>query len=216
MPGQPAEPGRRRVGHSAYRATHAGNRLAYYLRYAEHTAAVQEVFVSFICAARTAVTMGSDHALDVWQGEWAALRRYPYQGQWHTLRPDAYGRYHAGATALTFFLEVDRGTCGLRDLAAKLAAYCAYRDFDRFTCEPVDGGATFPALLVVTTSDERLRNILVLARSVADDRTTSPLMVWGTTAPDLVAHGPLGPIWHDPAQHPPHRLWPDAVDNTKG
>jgi hypothetical protein len=208
LPCRPSRPARR--------VNRDGNRLAYYRRYAEHTVAVQQVLVGFVCAARAAQANGDDHALEAWQGEWAALRRYPYEGQWHTLRPDAYGCYRAGTTTVAFFLELDRATSGLRDLATKLAAYCAYRDSGLFARNPPRGGPAFPVMLVVTTSDERLRNILAQAQAVAVDRMTRPLALWGATATDLAAHGPLGSVWRDTVQQPACNLWPETGTGVIG
>jgi hypothetical protein len=184
-------------------------RLAYCRRYAEHTQEVQAVFVGFVCAARAAANAGRVHALEAWQFEWAALRRYPHDGRWQTLRPDAYGRYRVGRRVRAFFLEIDRGTSGLSALAAKFAGYCAYRDSGLYARDPARGALVFPVLLVVTTGEERLRHILASARAVAAERLIRPLVVWVATAADLAAHGPLGPIWRNAVQHPARTLSPD-------
>ena len=122
-----------------------------------------------------------------------------------TLRPDAYGRYRVGRRALAFFLEIDRGTSGLRSFAAKLVAYAAYRDSGLHARDPTRGEGAFPLLLVVTTGEERLRHILDLRLTVARARFTRPLVVWVATAEDLATHGPLGPIWRESTRRPP--LW---------
>jgi hypothetical protein len=185
-------------------------RLAYCRRYAEHTQEVQAVFVGFVCAARAAANAGRDHVLEAWQFEWAALRRYPHDGRWQTLRPDAYGRYRVGRRVRAFFLEIDRGTSGQSALATKFAGYCAYRASGLYARDPAHGALAFPVLLVVTTGEERLRHILESARAVAATQLTRPLVVWVATAADLAGHGPLGPIWRTSAQHPAGPLWPDT------
>jgi len=188
----------------------SGYQLAYYRRYAEHTESVQAVFIAFVQAARAAVEAGEDHALETWRFEWAALRRYPRNEQRRTPRPDAYGRYRVGGQALAFFLEIDRGTSGLRDWASKLVAYGAYRDSGPNSRDPAHGDSAFPTLLVVTTGEERLRHILALGPKVATAHLTRPLGVWVTTATDLAAQGPLGPIWRAAEWLPPRPLWGDA------
>jgi len=190
--------------------------LAYYRRYAEHTESVQAVFIAFVQAARAALEAGEDHALETWRFEWAALRRYPHNERRRTPRPDAYGRYRVGGQALAFFLEIDRGTSGLRDWASKLVAYGAYRDSGLHSRDPAHGEPAYPLLLVVTTGEERLRHILALGPQVATARLTRPLDMWVTTAADLAAQGPLGPIWRAAAWRPPHPLWPDASGGAGG
>jgi hypothetical protein len=189
-------------------------RLAYCRRYAEHTQEVQAVFVGFVCAAHAAANAGRDHVLEAWQFEWAALRRYPHDGRWQTLRPDAYGRYRVARCVLAFFLEIDRGTSGLSALASKFAAYCAYRDSGLYARDPAHGALAFPALLLVTTGEERLRHILESARAVAAGCLTRPLVVWVATAADLGAQGPLGPIWRDAVHYPARALFPDDAGSA--
>jgi hypothetical protein len=119
----------------------SGRRLAWLQRYLQHTCAVQEVFLGFVRAARAAQADGVSHTLEVWQGDWACARRYTDDGVFRTLRPDAYGCYRIDEEFLTFFVEVDRGTCTLRrGLGAKLAAYVAYRDSGAWAHGRMDRG----------------------------------------------------------------------------
>jgi hypothetical protein len=197
------------------KAVLGGRRLEWLQRYLAHTCAVQEVFLGFVRAARMAQAQGRDHALELWQGDWACARRYTDRGLWHTLRPDALGRYRFGDERLTFFVEIDRGTCTLRrHLRAKLAAYLAYRDSGGWA-HGVRAELVFPTVLVVTTAEGRLRHLLDLAAAVVTARLTRPLALLVATAEDLAARGPLGPIWRDAVQHPPRRLYP-AVENRGG
>jgi hypothetical protein len=177
---------------------------------------VQAVFVGFVSAARAAADAGHDHALEAWQFEWAAVRRFPHDGRWQTLRPDAYGRYRVGRQVLAFFLEIDRGTSGLRALESKFAGYCAYRDSGLYARDPAHGALAFPVILVVTTGEERLRHILESVRAVAAEHLTRPLAVWVATAADLAAHGPLGRIWRETARHPARTLCRDADAGVSG
>src|SRR5262249_36128825 len=62
-------------------------------------------------------------------------------------------------------------------------------------------------LLVVTTTQGRVRHVLDLAIAVASAHLTRPLALLVTTAEDLATRGPLGPIWRDAVQAPPHALY---------
>jgi len=180
----------------------AGTRLVWLQRYLEHTVGLQEVYLAFVRAAQA----HTDHALDLWRGEWALAHHFEYSGAWHTLRPDAAGVYRAGAETLSFYLEFDRGTATLGDVYEKLDTYRAYRASGLYTRDRALSPLHFPTLLVLTTGEERLRNILDLVDEVAQATLTLPLVVRVATARDLAQHGPLGAIWRASAAWPPTPL----------
>ncbi len=53
-------------------------------------------------------------------------RRYRVGEQWYNLRPDALAEYRLGAQQVRFWLEWDRGTMNVRDLAIKFTSYASY------------------------------------------------------------------------------------------
>jgi len=170
-----------------------GRHLAWLQRYLEHTCAVQEVLLGFVRAARQTRGQGQEHELEVWRGEWAAAQHYPWQGAWRNVRPDAALVYHMGVRAHSFFLEVDRGTCTLGDLQAKLDAYADYAESGAW----LRTYQSFPTILMVTTGEARLRNILALNERIATTRLCRPLPLLVTTTADLCHRGPLAGIWRE-------------------
>ena len=53
-------------------------------------------------------------------------RRYRVGEQWYNLRPDALAEYRVGQQQMRFWLEWDRGTMNVRDLAVKFTSYAHY------------------------------------------------------------------------------------------
>ena len=53
-------------------------------------------------------------------------RRYRVGEQWYNLRPDALSEYRVGQQHIRFWLEWDRGTMNVRDLAVKFTSYASY------------------------------------------------------------------------------------------
>jgi hypothetical protein len=49
-------------------------------------------------------------------------RRYQVGEQWYNLRPDALAEYCGGSQQFRFWLEWDRGTMNVRDLAIKFSS----------------------------------------------------------------------------------------------
>jgi len=191
------------------RARRRGRYLAWMARYGEHTAGMQAVYLGFVRAARAA---GQAHALEEWRGEWACVRYFAHDGAWQILRPDAVGRYRAGAEELSFFVELDRGTYGPGVFRAKLAAYSAYRASGAWA----RGSPAFPTMLVVTSDEKRLRTILTLNLQVAAARLALPLDMVVATREALDRHGVHGPIWHEGVTLPPRRLFSPAPRPLEG
>jgi hypothetical protein len=162
------------------------------LRHLAHTLGVNAVFVTIVLAARRVTQAGGDDALEEWRSAAACARG--------RFRPDGYGCYRRGGSRFGFFLEYDRGTERAGEYAAKLAAYCRYRESSQLTRD-YDG---FPLLLVVTISDvaeARFAHQAYLARQY---RTATPLVVFLTTTERIQTHaeGILGPIWCTPGPSP--------------
>jgi len=53
-------------------------------------------------------------------------RRYQVHKQWYKLRPDALAEYRVGSQQMRFWLEWDRGTMNVHDLAIKFTSYAHY------------------------------------------------------------------------------------------
>jgi hypothetical protein len=116
-------------------------------------------------------------------------RRYRVGEQWYNLRPDALADYRVGSQQMRFWLEWDRGTMNVRDLAIKFASYAQYIASREWARE----WSTLPRLFCVAPdiAQERRLQRVALARL-----TSSPgLVVWTTTEALLNKQGPLAPIW---------------------
>jgi hypothetical protein len=53
-------------------------------------------------------------------------RRYQVGKQWYTLRSGAFAEYRMGHQCTRFWLEWDRGSMNVRDLAIKFTSYAHY------------------------------------------------------------------------------------------
>jgi len=115
-------------------------------------------------------------------------RRYGVGEQWCNLRPDVLAEYRTGQQRMRFWLEWDRGTMNVRDLAVKFTSYASYIASREWARED----PMLPVLLCVApeTGQERRMQRVALARR------TSPagLMVWTNTEVLLNELGPLAPI----------------------
>jgi hypothetical protein len=100
--------------------------------------------------------------------------------QWYNLRPDALAEYRVESQQMRFWLEWDRGTMNVRDLAIKFSSY-----------------AHFIASREWAREDARVPKHLCVAPDIAQERyVSSPgLMLWTTTEVLLNEYGPLAPIW---------------------
>ena len=96
------------------------------VRHLEHTAGIYGFFASLSQAASQDAIAGRQHRLLWWETAAASERRYRDHEHWHNLRPDAMGEYQAGEQRVRFWLEWDRGTMNVRDLAIKFTSYAHY------------------------------------------------------------------------------------------
>ncbi len=116
-------------------------------------------------------------------------RRYRVGEQWYNLRPDALAEYRIGSQLLRFWLEWDRGTMNVRDLAIKFTSYAHYiasREWARECSIPL-------ALLCIAPDIAQERRIMRIAQARL---THSPeLVLWTTTELLLNEYGPLAGIW---------------------
>ena len=116
-------------------------------------------------------------------------RRFRVGEQWYNLRPDALAEYHVGSQRMCFWLEWDRGTMNVRDLAIKFTSYAHYIASREWAREH----AILPRLLCVAPEIAQERRMLRVAR--ARLASTPGLVLWTTTEVLLNEHGLLSPVW---------------------
>ena len=157
----------------------------------EHRLAINDVRLAFELTAQKAA-----HSL-AWQPEPACHHRFPVwdpekrQERRFFLGPDAYARTTGPDGAVAFFLEVDRGTEGHRRLVDKVQTYLSLSASGQYQAHYApEGSKAFRVLFVVTTGEQRLRNIkTVLERST--DR-----LVWLSLLSSVVSQDVLyDPFW---------------------
>jgi predicted transcriptional regulator len=160
---------------------------AWLLQRIGHTAGIYSFFASLTQAARRE----PGHELCWWETGPVCERRYLVGEQWYNLRPDALAEYRVGQRQMRFWLEWDRGTMNVRDLAVKFTSYAHYIASREWAREH----SMLPVLLCVAPDIAQERRM----QRVAQDRLTStPEVVYTTTEVLLKDHGPLAPIWlHD-------------------
>ncbi len=124
-------------------------------------------------------------------------RRYQVGEQWYNLRPDALAAYRTGQQCTCFWLEWDRGTMNLRDLAVKFTSYAHYIALREWARED----SILPALVCVAPDIAQERRVQRVAQARLIQCTG--LEVWTTTEVLFHEHGPLAHIWLQSL--PPHR-----------
>ncbi len=164
----------------------------------EHAVAINDVYALAVRAcAHGGVRIGG------WRDDrqLAAMNRI---GETHFVSvPDGFFALSAGGPVVGHFLELDRGTetvFGIserrRDWKAKIAGYEAYFR-ERYGAEALFEGIAAPVVLTVTTSAERLANLVAATRAAGGGAR-----YWYTTLDALDPEdAPRGaafwePIWH--------------------
>jgi hypothetical protein len=133
----------------------------------------------------------------VWQSEPACHHRFsvwdPEKRQERRLflGPDAYARFLAPDGPVAFFLEVDRGTEGHRRLVDKVEAYLSLSASGQYQAHYTPAGSkAFRVLFVVTTGEQRLRNVKTVLERQAER------LVWLSLLSQVVTQDVLyAPIW---------------------
>ena len=115
-------------------------------------------------------------------------RRYHVGEQWYNLKPDEPAEYRVGQQRTRFWLEWDRGTMNVRDLAVKFTSYASYIGSREWAREH----SMLPVLVCFAPDIAQERRM----QRVSQARLMSPhgLMVWTTTRVLLDEQGPLAPI----------------------
>ena len=158
---------------------------AWLLQHIKHTAGIYSFFASLTQAARRE----PGQELCWWETGAVCERRYRVGEQWYNLRPDALAECRVGSQQIRFWLEWDRGTMNVRDLAVKFTSYAYYIASREWARE----GSMLPVLVCVAPDIAQERRM----QRVAQARLTSTpgLVVWTTTRVLLNEQGPLAPIW---------------------
>ena len=155
------------------------------LQHIQHTAGIYSFFATLTEAAQRE----PGHALCWWETGAMCERRYRVGEQWYNLRPDALAEYHLASRQIRFWLEWDRGTMNVRDLAIKFASYAKYIASREWARER----STLPRLFCVAPDVAQERRIQRVAQ--AGLTYTHGVEVWTATEVLLNEHGPLAPIW---------------------
>ena len=139
-----------------------------------------------------------------WLSASEAVQRFTCGDVAHWLRPDGAGDVHLQGKERRFYLEWDRGTVRLPELAEKLrvyAAYCADR------CRAGCPDSALPRLLVVTSGPSRENAIWNVLQALSADRSSASSRVFTTLDTLLERLGVLGQIWRS-GEGTRHASWP--------
>ncbi len=163
---------------------------AWLLRHIQHTAGIYGFFAALSQAAEQERLKGQgEHALRWWETGATCERRYGVQDRWYNLRPDALAEYQWGEQRVRFWLEWDRGTMNVRDLAIKFTSYAQYITSREWARER----SVLPMLLCVAPDMAQEKRILRVAQAML--AKTSGLLMRTTVVPYLAREGPLAAIW---------------------
>src|SRR5947207_14707582 len=121
----------------------------------------------------------------LWEKGAMCERRYKVGEQWYNLRPDALAEYRVLSQRMRFWLEWDRGTMNVRDLAIKFSSYAQYIASREWAREC----SLLPVLVCIAPDIAQERRM----RRVAQTRLAhaSGVVLWTTIEILLNAHGPL-------------------------
>ena len=97
--------------------------------------------------------------------------------------------YRLGQKQFRFWLQWDRGTMNVRDLAVKFTSYAHYIASREWARED----SLLPALICVAPDLAQERRIQRVAQ--ARLKQCTGLEVWTSTEVLFLKHGPLAPIW---------------------
>jgi hypothetical protein len=158
---------------------------AWLLQRMKHTAGIYGFFARLAQAARKE----TGQELCWWETGVMCERRYRVGEQWYNLKPDALAEFRMGSQRMRFWLEWDRGTMNVRDLAVKFTSYAHYIASREWARER----SMLPVLICVAPDIAQERRM----QRVAQGRLArSPgVVLWTTTLLLLKEQGPLAPIW---------------------
>lgn len=153
-----------------------------------HALMTADVALAFRREARQHV----GHEILEWESEWQARHRVRSS----VLVPDAYFVYATPDLELSAFLEIDLGSEGSRFFARKILSYLELARSGNWR----DVFESWPLVLVVTPTERRTEALrrateAAIARQVDAERIRSRTAFGFAALPQLLAEGPLGPIW---------------------
>ncbi len=158
---------------------------AWLLQRIQHTVGIYGFFASLA----QAVKREPEQMLCWWETGAVCERRYQVGEQWYNLRPDALAAYRLGPQQMRFWLEWDRGTMNVRDLAIKFTSYAQYIASREWAREC----SMLPLLVCIAPDIAQERRMQRMAQ--ARLAHAPGLVLWTTTEVLLNEHGPLAPIW---------------------
>ncbi|MGH2484927.1 MAG: replication-relaxation family protein [Ktedonobacterales bacterium] len=163
-------------------------------RIAEHTRGVYTFFSMLHRTLRTVPCSTPPKANRVvwWETGRACMRHYRVQHGWHAIRPDGAAEVIIAGRPLSFWLEWDRSTMGLRDLRAKFTAYAEYVRSREWR---TDGNLPLPQLLIVTSEEAQETRICEAFSSCVSAPLS--LHVYIAISRQIEEHGPLEAIWRE-------------------
>lgn len=167
--------------------------------YLAHTVMVSQfrACLSLACQQR------DDVALTRWQIPERRLTRVMLAGYQVPVIPDAHFSLSRGGYSVYFFLEADRGTMSHPRFLRKLQAYWQLRQTQ------IEG---FPVtafrVLTITTSAERMSNLIQSSRQADGNQTGSLMFYFACEDTYSLAHPEvlLAPIWRSPGDGEFHTL----------
>ncbi len=157
-----------------------------------HFLLITSVHIKFLRASDA----DPDFELLSWIGQhdpiWANLNAYGFP-----LRPDGYAEYRTGASVISFFLELDRGTERGRIVHEKLSAYHTYLVSGRF--KQHFSAPAFRVLFICATL-RRAQQILRRAPSNSSD------LFWAVSFDNFFTHPLIHSHWLIPGSDIAHSL----------
>ncbi len=174
---------------------------AWLLQHMQHTAGIYGFFASLADSTRRS----PGQELCWWETGSMCERRYQVGEQWYNLRPDALAEYRMGQQCTCFWLEWDRGTMNVRDLAVKFTAYAHSIASWKWASE--DSGPPFLVCAAPDIAQERRIQRVALIRL----GSAPGLVVWITTEELLARIGSLAPIWLHSLPHRRQATKPGSI-----
>lgn len=151
-----------------------------------HTLKVNDVWI----AAKKAAEMREGQELEEWRGEKEIQDRIPYSKArkgYLPYTPDGYFVYRVGERVAHFFLEVDLATVPNTRFGKRIKRYVLYRKKGIFN-DKYEAHAF--RLLIVTTSQRRLRNL-----KATTEKEGGKNMFWFTTFEEVKPERFVGRVW---------------------
>ena len=178
----------------------SGTRSRQLLRNIGHTDAVHSFIAALAVQSRQLgfqiVQLNPPHRASVF---------FRHDGRLHSVRPDASGVLHRGATTFSFLLEWERRAVRPVTMAERIAPYVRYFSSAR----PANDHGAQPGVLIVFEDDLTATHFLrVTRRETARTGVRIPLYVSHREL--LQRHGPLGPAWRIHAGSGPLQAFHDA------